>query len=173
MDKFGIVSRAGSSKGLSKPNQDRFISEPNFYEEKEGHLFGVLDGHGLYGHLVSDLFKNCLPDLIKIQFDRIHSLSHRNSFLQIKSNLIEGLNEAKSNLSHSGIDYRLSGSTCNLLYIQSKKLYCLNIGDSRSVLYSMHAKENLICTELSQDHKPCDPLERKRIIESGGRVQPA
>lgn len=34
---------------------------PNFMDTKCVHLFVALDGHGLYGHLVSNFVKRILP----------------------------------------------------------------------------------------------------------------
>jgi serine/threonine protein phosphatase PrpC len=42
-----------------------------------------------------------------------------------------------------------------------------NIGDSRAILSKNNGKTT-IC--LTRDHKPSDEIEKKRIIESGGRV---
>ena len=44
-------------------------------------------------------------------------------------------------------------------------LYVANAGDSRAVLCRAGA-----AVELSEDHKPEDPVEKERILEAGGTV---
>jgi protein phosphatase 2C family protein 2/3 len=45
--------------------------------------------------------------------------------------------------------------------------YIANVGDSRAVM-STDAGKNII--PLTNDHKPNELTEKKRIIEAGGRV---
>jgi len=44
------------------------------------------------------------------------------------------------------------------------------LGDSRAVLYRITNKEKL-AIELSYDHKPTRPDEKKRIISCGGKIE--
>ena len=68
-------------------------------------------------------------------------------------------------------DTKLSGTTCVVLVFDRNVLFCGNVGDSRAVLYSHCRKTNSVkITPLSEDHKPSMPVERKRILEYGGRV---
>lgn len=64
-----------------------------------------------------------------------------------------------------------SGSTANVLFVESCgsgtiELTCANVGDSRCLVYD---KGKIFA--LSRDHKPTDPLERRRIELSGGYVR--
>ena len=47
-----------------KPNQDSFIISPNINKKSWQHYFGVNDGHGIFGHLVSAFIKNHLPAIM-------------------------------------------------------------------------------------------------------------
>jgi len=53
-----------------------------------------------------------------------------------------------------------------VLLITPEKYYVANAGDSRCVLFT---KENKVIP-LSEDHKPDDELEKKRIEHAGGIV---
>ncbi len=44
-----------------KKNQDSHFIIKDFVNAKEVYLFGILDGHGMYGHLVSDFVRKRLP----------------------------------------------------------------------------------------------------------------
>lgn len=45
--------------------------------------------------------------------------------------------------------------------------YIANVGDSRAVLSS---KSGNLVTALTNDHKPSDESEQKRILDNGGTV---
>jgi serine/threonine protein phosphatase PrpC len=45
--------------------------------------------------------------------------------------------------------------------------YISNVGDSRAIM-SVDGGEKIF--ELSNDHKPTDEVEMKRIIENGGKI---
>ena len=50
-------------------------------------------------------------------------------------------------------------------------IWCANIGDSRAVLYFLkNGMWNI--SPLSNDHKPENPGEMKRILNAKGRVEP-
>ena len=59
-----------------------------------------------------------------------------------------------------------AGCTAVVLLITPEKYYVANAGDSRCVLYT---KENKVI-ELSEDHKPDNAEEKKRIEQAGGIV---
>lgn len=57
------------------------------------------------------------------------------------------------------------GCTANVAVISENTLVVANSGDSRAAL-----SRNGKIIELSKDHKPDDPEESKRIIESGAKI---
>lgn len=59
-----------------------------------------------------------------------------------------------------------SGCTAVSAIITPTKIICCNAGDSRCVLGSKDDTK-----PLSEDHKPYDEIERKRIEKAGGCVQ--
>ena len=135
-----------------KINQDSFLIKT----DENNFIFGVFDGHGIEGHLISQSIKEYL---------NIHANSNSfNSNDKIFS-LFKSLSSSiNSSLSFKAMD---SGSTAVLTFINNEKIICANVGDSRVILISEN--ENKIIP-LSRDHKPEIPEERKRIIMSGGRV---
>merc|ERR1712137_244777 len=63
-------------------------------------------------------------------------------------------------------DHAISdGTASNIVYIKNNDIYCVNTGDSRSVLC-----RNDKAFPLSYDHKPDSESERKRIEKAGGFV---
>lgn len=42
-----------------------------------------------------------------------------------------------------------------------------NVGDSRAILSLNSGQQSM---SLTEDHKPCEPKERRRILEAGGQI---
>ena len=150
---FSSFSLAGTdSLKHPKTNQDSFLTK----EDKGNFIFGVFDGHGIEGHLISQSIKNFL----NINANT-NSFSTRDKILSLFSNLSSSIN---SSTSFKAME---SGSTAILTFIDDEKIICANVGDSRALLIS--EIDNKIIP-LSRDHKPEIPEERKRIMMRGGRV---
>ncbi len=62
-------------------------------------------------------------------------------------------------------DMMRAGATCNVCLITKTEIFCANLGDTRSV---MSKKQKM--KELSFDHKPNNPNEKKRIERANGFV---
>ena len=126
-----------------KPNQDAYLWNFNFINEinrdketsqKRVHLFGVFDGHGTHGKLVSNFIKWKLPSTINKYIEK-----------GVKSTaeiLIKSFCKVDSDLEKSKIDSRNSGSTWWVALIQDEvrddaivqEIYLANSGDSRAIL---------------------------------------
>ena len=63
-----------------------------------------------------------------------------------------------------------SGSCAIIILIINDSCYIVNLGDSRA-LYSFDNGTKFF--QLSRDHKPNDPIERKRIYKAGGNIYKA
>lgn len=67
-------------------------------------------------------------------------------------------------------DYAMkSGSTCIVAEIAPGFVHFYNVGDSRGIVVDSSSSKVVMA---SKDHKPTDPLERKRINDAGGTVGP-
>jgi len=155
---FGFFSRAGTNaQGITKTNQDSFIAKENIDNPKNNFTFGVFDGHGADGHFVSGAIK---------EFFNTQPFSN----LCTEQNLRLTFGSLSNYIKSRGTDFDVlgSGSTCVLIHISisQDKIFCANVGDSRSILIS----ENLNIFPLSIDHKPELYQEKLRILNSGGRV---
>ena len=64
-------------------------------------------------------------------------------------------------------DIDRSGSCAIVVLIIDEMCYVANVGDSR-VIMSADGGEKIFV--LSNDHKPTDDIEMKRIIENGGKI---
>jgi len=96
---------------------------------------------------------------LKEFYEKMPSQLH-SSFIQVHEDLLK-----------QKFDTQLSGSTCVSVIFDRNTIFCANSGDSRAVLYSYSRKQSGIkITPLSEDHKPCMPVEKKRVLARGGRV---
>uniref|UniRef100_A0A6G1SNS3 protein-serine/threonine phosphatase n=1 Tax=Aceria tosichella TaxID=561515 RepID=A0A6G1SNS3_9ACAR len=78
--------------------------------------------------------------------------------------LNQRLNKAQPVKIHKpGMD---SGCTVVVALAKDKKLYVASAGDSRCIMIMRDGT----CKPMSFDHKPEDPIERKRILSAGGLV---
>ena len=135
-----------------KTNQDSYLTK----EDSNNFIFGVFDGHGFEGHLLSQAIKNYLNNNLSSS-----SFSSKENIITIFKNLSSSINSSTS------FNAMESGSTVVLTFISNNALICANCGDSRAILIS--EKENKIIPQ-SRDHKPELTEKKKRILDSGGRV---
>jgi serine/threonine protein phosphatase PrpC len=77
-----------------------------------------------------------------------------------------GRDGAESTQSESIYDQSFAGCTANVVMITKTEIICANAGDSRAVL-SKKAKAK----DLSVDHKPDLPTEKRRIERANGFVE--
>ena len=169
------ITLAGLDRNnFPKQNQDNSIILKNVFNNSQYDMICVLDGHGMYGHLVSEflkkeieiyfqngyIFQNKLANniLTKLVSENFSFLKTFNTYLQ-------------NQLIHtSGINIEFSGSTCILLFIINNCIIISNTGDSRAIIVSQSFKGNAYVTQMSIDHKPDLPKEKERIIKAKGEV---
>ena len=175
------LTKAGKeSNGNIKIDQDAPLMKLNIGGIIGFNIFGVLDGHGPHGHLVSQFCKEYFlknitlyTELLKIKkgistCDEVYNELKINNFYII----IELFKYADNELSYQKIfEYYTSGTTCNLVFQFNKHLICFNVGDSRSIIiFDEGNNRNQGIFPLSIDHKPNLPGEFERIKLSGGEV---
>eukprot|EP00020_Sapocribrum_chincoteaguense_P002865 CAMPEP_0170752724 /NCGR_PEP_ID=MMETSP0437-20130122/12116_1 /TAXON_ID=0 /ORGANISM="Sexangularia sp." /LENGTH=929 /DNA_ID=CAMNT_0011091803 /DNA_START=26 /DNA_END=2815 /DNA_ORIENTATION=- len=113
-------------------------------------VVSVFDGHRgssaaefAAHHLIEVLYKHCAVDPVEVALN--------STFNEISSRIIKSRD--------------VSGATALVVTFFGDELYVANCGDARAVLC-----RGGNAVRLSVDHKPDDPLERKRIRELGGFV---
>jgi len=149
-----------------KANQDRYLTLPNFENDPAQSLFGVFDGHGASGEIVSQFLVHVLPQELSKELKSEKkgdvSLALQRAFYHTSESLVD---RESSNCA-------FSGSTAVAVYIDGDSLYCANCGDSRAVLGSFTNEGGLVAVPLSHDHKPERADESRRILERNGRIEP-
>jgi serine/threonine protein phosphatase PrpC len=159
-----------SLQGKRESNEDQHISLLNLDNTVKKlnpiNLFGVFDGHG--GKLVSKYLKDNLPKYFLVK----HNNNIINDTIKMKSyiNKVYDLIQDGLKKEHPRAVVRC-GSTCcvGIHYkdsIGKNRLWIINVGDSRAVKCNKYNKAE----QLSVDHKPNTPDEKKRIENLGGKL---
>ena len=176
------LTKAGlDGNGQEKTDQDTPMLYLSVADIEGFNIFGVLDGHGNYGHFVSqfcrDYFMNKMKEYAESIMYITQSISAEDVYLNLKQNNYSYIVELFMNIddelsAQSDIfDCNMSGTTCNLIFQFNTHLVCFNVGDSRSILIEESSDNtNQIIRALSIDHKPDIPEELMRIKENGGMV---
>ncbi len=158
----------------SKTNQDSFMILTNILNIKAFNIFGVFDGHGTQGHLISDYLKTYFTSFFsnkEIYMSDNNDINEQSIYERLTEKnydiICYAFNLCESSLSKTKLDPNLSGSTCVIVFCISDKIICANAGDSRAILSTKNGIK-----VLSFDHKPDNKEEKERIIKSGGKVHP-
>ena len=174
---YYILSKAGKDEyGQLKINQDTYLFIKEINGIKDFDIFGVLDGHGPEGHLVSQL----VSSYIQIEFQKIKLIEKikdiniiynklsSNNFSTIKDLFIN----ADNFLRDQKIESRNSGTTLILVIHIGEHIICANAGDSRAILiYDKNKNNDYKIFPLSIDSKPELKEEKERIKKMGGIVE--
>lgn len=160
---FGYACKKGL-KPIS-PNQDSFLI---LNVEDRLSMFGVFDGHGRFGHDVSDFVKDILPKFVvrdpEFRAGNI-SAALTNAFRHVQECIVEMTDDQT-------LDASASGTTATLVVCMDGKVHVAHVGDSRCVVGydSKSSGAPWAAQDASIDHKPDLPAERTRIQENGGMV---
>jgi len=157
---FGYACKKGLKP--ESPNQDDFCI---FNVDGVG-LYGVFDGHGPFGHDISNFVHGTLPRcFVKDEdFQNNPERALSEAFTKTQDLCTEACQGAR-------FDCTLSGTTATVLMTRSNELFVAHVGDSRAVLAKKSAEGGLEAKDITSDHKPQDEEERKRIQASGGQVR--
>lgn len=174
LKKYSCKSKPGYSiNGTVKTNQDSFLSKNKIFGLNNYSIFGVFDGHGVNGHIISRFLKEYFGGFF---CKKENYLQNENDFQLTEKKCYERLSNyyffkkacvsADEKIKKLKVDSRLSGSTGVIVAHIEDKILCINVGDSRAI----YINEFFEPVQISKDHKPNLPEEQIRIENSGGRV---
>lgn len=167
-DYYGKTEAGTDIFGKTKINQDSFLTLLNIYNLKNFSVFGVLDGHGINGHLVSKYAKNYFQNFFaNIDNNEDHDENLIYNKLINQEIMKEKIKLLENFLLEKPFSIQYSGTTCIIIIYIKDEIICYNIGDSRAVYVNKDYK----CIPISIDHKPEIPKEKSRIEENEGIVK--
>lgn len=156
----GTVSLKGMVPHSNKKvNQDSPVVKYCLKGDANMHLFGVMDGHGQFGHKISQFVRKELP--LCLEAEDLRADPHKA--------ITDGVKNLVDKLQATNIDCTYSGTTCVFSVAIDNKFYTANIGDSRCIVCKT-AKTPWTSLDLSIDQKPDSDGEKERILAAGGRV---
>ena len=165
------MSKTGyAGEDEKKINQDNYFVFHNFAGNTNYIFMSVCDGHGQVGQEISNYLKENLPISLnkKIKEKKINILT-----TNINNLISETFLEENDNLSSNEmINSMLSGSTCVSVIYTPYKLITANVGDSRAFMGRHISNNEWKAIDLTRDHKPDLPDEKKRILSKNGVIEP-
>ncbi len=140
-----------------KQNQDCFTVIDTYLNMENQMFLGVFDGHGPNGGLVSRYCREHLPKKLQRFISNDGSIELCEKKKKLNEAIRNACFETNKQLTNSTIDVYVSGTTCISAIICDKKVYTLNIGDSRAVMGKV-INGKLKSVDLSDDQKPDRPV---------------
>jgi len=160
----GLQYAVSSMQGWRVGMEDAHIAAGALEDAPDIAFFAVFDGHG--GDLVANISKEkLLPAVFRTEALRSGNRAPTDLAEGLKDGLFELDRELRNFPSlKSGSDR--SGSTATTAFVTPTHIIIGNCGDSRSVLVSGGK-----VVFASEDHKPTNEKEQRRILEAGGFLQ--
>ena len=159
----GFKSRLGTIRGKPKlQNQDSLAIKPNLQNIRGQYLFGVCDGHGAQGHLISEYVKEQIVKSVEFLLPAEPKIE------QIPKSLSSAYDQISNSLSNASIDIIFSVCTTLTIIISGNNCICANLGDCKAVL----GREGEIwqALPLSSEHNLQNKKERERMIANNARI---
>lgn len=156
-------SRVGNIKGKPKlNNQDSIIIQANLMKVRGQYLFGICDGHGQYGHLISQYIKENFFNLLQMNLPAQQNLdSARNALIQATLKVEDGLKSTK-------IDRTFSGSTMINVLIMGSSVLTASLGDCKAVVGK--SADQWSAVPLYYLHNLQNKKEKDRMIKNHARI---
>ena len=145
--------------------EDCFCIAKHFEEDTNKSMFCLFDGHG--GIQVAKYLSKYFVDYFNRYLEKYPNENTENLFKKIFKKIDSDIKKYVSESNEIG-------STGTIIYItkeydpkigMKKMLYCANVGDSRSVLFT-----NNNCKRITYEHKCSDTFEDERIKNENGFV---
>ena len=169
--RFAVFSRAGTSKGVPKTNQDTAVCVHPFNGSPTTVFAGVYDGHGMRGEMISQFVGGDLPKMVKKYMERRERKGWTVEQALQKAHEDTDLN-LKFEAQTKGWNIDIAGTTAVSVYIADGKMYVCKVGDSRCVVAATCKKKVLDADQVMDDHSPDNETEQSRIESSGGCCSP-
>lgn len=138
--------------------------------EDDCHFFGVYDGFGQLGREASLTVNQYIKTYFEINSTRLKVYDYDYQIEDFVKELFEGAENKLKSTNAPNEDVNSSGTCCCCVYIKKNKAYILNLGNSRVVLCRTTSSGIIQPIDLSADHRVDRREEKRRIVNSGGKI---
>jgi len=145
------------------PNQDDFC----ILIDGETVIIGVFDGHGIYGHICSNIVQHLIIKFLlsNPNYKLDPELALKQCFAQCDAALrVKATKEGQFSI-------LFSGTTAVFMMHRGSDLYIAHVGDSRAVLARLDNSGALTALSLTRDHWPEIAEERCRVEGCNGEIR--
>lgn len=156
-----LCQKGQKSASDPTPNQDNYF----VLNIANAQIYGVFDGHGPFGHLVSMRLAQSVPSLLWANQNRGTDWKQalKEAFIAAQQELLSFAREHKVNL-------EASGAAGSVLVMDGPKIHISHIGDACVMLASWNRHDSHLVAN-TVDHKPQLPAERERLEAAGSEVR--
>eukprot|EP00439_Symbiodinium_sp_Y106_P079219 s1226_g17.t3 len=156
-----LCQKGQKSAADPTPNQDNYFA---LHVGSIG-LYGVCDGHGPFGHLVSFRLVQTLPHYITTSknWGEDWDACLKEAFLAAQTDLLKLA-------ASEGINVEASGAAGTVLVFEGPCIHVAHIGDAGCLVASWSRHDSRIL-HGTEDHKPNNPEERQRLEGAGSEVR--
>jgi len=158
-----LCQKGQKSAADPTPNQD------NFFIHHIGpiSMYGVADGHGPFGHLVSFRLVQTLPYYIK---NNANFGVGKDWALCLKEAFLAAQKDLEDFCRLHDINIEASGAAGSVLVMEEQTIHVAFIGDARIMLGSWNRRDSRMIW-CSTDHKPENDGEKQRLEAAGSEVR--
>ncbi|CAL8463743.1 g3277 [Coccomyxa elongata] len=151
--------------------QDAAVTQTDFAGSTGSVFAGVFDGHGIGGRKAAvfaagEVTRELAGDT------RTHPDKINREWKAAVTDACVAAHAALSKPELAGCDAHYSGTTACMALVHGGQLFLANVGDSRAALGRLNSLGRIQGVPLTQDNKPEDPEEKRRIEKAGGMVLP-
>ncbi|KAK9917571.1 hypothetical protein WJX75_005896 [Coccomyxa subellipsoidea] len=151
--------------------QDAAITQTDFASSTGSVFAGVFDGHGIGGRQAAAFAAGEITRELAND-PRTEPAKIGRQWKAAVTDACVAAHTALSKPQLAGCDARYSGSTACMALVHDGQLFLANVGDSRAMLARLNPLGRIQGIPLTQDNKPDDPEERRRIERTGAIVSP-
>ena len=130
----------------------------------------IFGGHGVYGHLASEIAKNEMHRYLEEKIDKLMEISQIEEMSTFMNTMFESIQEKLKN--SKGFEFLLCGTCLLIVLIITDQIWIINLGDCDGFLSKLNNNDKTIFPILfNLAHTTERKDEIERIKQLGGKIE--